>query len=182
MHVGYAYPFRDGKGSTWEGGHRVPGIFYWPGTIKPHTIIQDPASTLDVLPTLMELTGGSLPSDRSIDGRDITPYLLGTKQKVQPFEFLYSYSDNQPSALRVGPWKLHTRIGSQLRDNYGFKATEKTPLLFQIEQDLGERIDRATEQPERVQEMLSLLQKKKTQLISEGTYWDTEQDQKKGKK
>lgn len=55
MHVGYAFPFRDGKGSTWEGGHRVPGIFYWPGTIKPHTVIQDPASTLDIFPTLIEV-------------------------------------------------------------------------------------------------------------------------------
>ena len=75
--------------------------------IKPNTVIQDPMSTLDVLPTLVSIVGGELPKDRSIDGRDVSPYLMSTKQAVPPFEFLYSYSDNKPSALRVGPWKLH---------------------------------------------------------------------------
>src|SRR6516162_8802642 len=55
LNIGYALPFRDGKGSTWEGGHRVPGIFYWPGVIAPHTVVEDPASTLDVLPTVLPL-------------------------------------------------------------------------------------------------------------------------------
>ncbi len=172
MHVGYAYPFRDGKGSTWEGGHRVPGIFYWPGTIKSNTVVQNPASTLDIMPTLMTLTGGDLPKDRTLDGRNITPFLLGNGNPVKPFEFLYSYSDNKPSALRIGPWKLHTRIGSQLRDNYGFKASEQTPLLFQVEQDLGERIDRAAEQPELVQQMRKKLLEKKAQISKEGTFWN----------
>lgn len=177
MHVGYAFPFRDGKGSTWEGGHRVPGIFYWPGTIKPHTVIQDPASTLDIFPTLMKLTGGKLPKDRPIDGRDISPYLLGSERTVKPFEFLYSYSDNQPSALRVGPWKLHIRIGSQLGDNYGFSASEKSPLLFQVEQDLGERFDRAAEHPKRVEQMRDQLLRKKKEIIQTGTFWDPSRSQ-----
>jgi arylsulfatase A len=172
MHVGYAWPFRDGKGSTWEGGHRVPGIFYWPGVIKPHTVVRDPASTLDVFPTLMHLTGGELPQDRSMDGRDISPWLLGSKETVDPFEFLYSYSDNKPSAIRMGPWKLHIRIGSQLKDNYGFTASEQTPLLFNVEQDLGERIDRAAEHPELVEQMRATLLAKRKQIQQEGTYWD----------
>lgn len=171
-HVGYAWPFRDGKGSTWEGGHRIPGIFYWPGVIKPQTMVREPASTLDVFPTLMKLTGSKLPQDRSMDGRDISPYLLNSDKKVTPFEFLYSFSDNQPSAIRVGPWKLHTRIDSQLGNKYGFKASEQTPLLFQVEHDLGERIDRAAEQPEVIEKMRARLQEKKQQLLKEASYWD----------
>ncbi|MFT5883392.1 MAG: arylsulfatase A [Crocinitomicaceae bacterium] len=171
MHVGYATPFRDGKGSTWEGGHRVPGVFYWPGMIKPNTVIQDPVSTLDVLPTLVSIVGGELPKDRSIDGRDVSPYLMGTKQAVAPFEFLYSYSDNKPSALRVGPWKLHIRIGSQRGDNYGFKASEDTPLLFQVEQDISERFDRAPENLDLVRTLREQLLKKEAQLIEEASYW-----------
>ena len=53
--------------------------------------------------------------------------------------------DNKPSAIRKGPWKLHVRIGSQTGNNYGYQASRETPLLFQVEKDLGERIDVAKE-------------------------------------
>ncbi len=186
LHVGYAYPFRDGKGSTWEGGHRVPGIFYWPGTIPPKRELR-PASTLDILPTLFALCGVPLPRDRHLDGRDIRPYLIPKQDthsreipspstKVPPFHFLYSYADNQPSALRIGPWKLHIRIGSQLKTNYGFKASRAHPLLFQVEQDLGERIDRAAEHPLLVQEMLKSLAEDEAGLKTEGSFWNTKKN------
>ncbi|HGY91399.1 MAG TPA: arylsulfatase [Planctomycetes bacterium] len=174
LHVGYAYPFRDGKGSTWEGGHRVPGIFYWPGTIPPHRELR-PASTLDVLPTIFSLCGVPVPNDRSIDGRDVRPYLspsLAPTLDVPPFEFLFSYSDNRPSAIRMGAWKLHIRIGSQLKTNYGFTASREKPLLFQVEQDLGERIDRAEEQPQRVKVMLRRLEEMEAQINDAGTFWN----------
>jgi len=173
--VGYAYPFRDGKGSTWDGGFRVPGIFYWPGTIKAHTVVQSPASTLDVYPTLMHLAGGNIPTDRSMDGRDITPYLMeGEKGKksIKPFEFLYSYSNNMPSGLRIGPWKLMTRLGSQLGKNYGFETSVEKPLLFQIEEDLHESYDWAKERPNMVSQMRKVYQQKTAQLISEGNFWN----------
>ncbi|NWK56885.1 sulfatase [Verrucomicrobiaceae bacterium N1E253] len=179
MHVGYAWPFRDGKGSTWEGGHRIPGIFSWPGVIDAHSVVREPASTMDVFPTLMKLSGAAVPDDRSIDGRDISPYLLGTKREVEPFEFLYSYSDNKPSAIRMGPWKLHIRTGSQTGNQYGFKASEKTPLLFNVEEDLHERFDRAGEQPERVQLMKKRLLEKEKQLIDEASYWGAVRPRKK---
>ena len=149
MHVGYATPFRDGKGSTWEGGHRVPGIFCLPGKFPANRIEQNPASTLDVLPTICSLLNIQIPADRTIDGRDITTMLTSEKaqKSEEPFRFLYNYHDNKPSAIRIGPWKLHIRIGSQTGNNYGFKASRQTPLLFQVEQDLSERIDRAEENP-----------------------------------
>ena len=171
QHVGYAYPFRDGKGSTWEGGFRVPGIFYWPGIIKPHTVIQEPASTLDLFPTLMHLTNGKLPTDRSLDGRDISPLLLASSTPVKPFKFIYSYSDNMPSALRMGPWKLMTRIGSQLGKNYGFKASIEKPLLFQVEKDLGETYNEAANHPDKVKSMSQTLKQLTQQIKSEGNFW-----------
>lgn len=174
MHVGNAHPFRDGKGSTWEGGHRVPGIFYWPGVIEPATVEQSPCSTLDVLPTVFALIGAEIPTDRTIDGRDIRPYLAPKyfEGEVKPFNFIYSYHDNRASAIRQGPWKMHVRIGSQLKDNYGFEASRETPLLFQVEQDLGERIDRAGEYPELVSAMLSGLDELEMQIAEEGSFWD----------
>ncbi|MFC4993604.1 sulfatase [Rubritalea tangerina] len=175
MHIGYAHPFRDGKGAaSWEGGFRVPGIFHWPGVIEPKRELEA-ASTLDILPTLFKICGASVPTDRSIDGRDIRPLLsskLSDNKDVAPFKFIYSYSDNKPAAIRQGPWKLHVRTGSQLRDNYGFKADRETPLLFQVEEDLGERIDRAEEQPELAKKMLKELEKHEAQVKKEGTYWD----------
>jgi len=176
LHVGYAQPFRDGKGSTWEGGHRVPGIFCWPGKIAPHSVVQDPVSTLDILPTVFALAGADLPKDRTIDGRDIRPYLMpqAHESNLPEFEFYYSWQDNMPSALRVGPWKIHTRIASQTGNNYGFKASRDTPLLFQVEQDLGERIDRAGEQSKRVDKMMKKLTSFESQIRQEGSFWNTQ--------
>mgnify|MGYP002629065131 CR=1 FL=1 len=176
LHIGYALPFRDGKGSNWEGGHRVPGIFCWPGSIPANTMETSPVSTLDILPTVFALAGVDLPKDRSIDGRDISPYLMPQTHKgsVPEYEFYYSGSKNMPSALRVGPWKMHVQIFSQTGNNYGFKASRDKPLLFQVEQDLGERIDRAEEEPKRIQEMLSKLEAFENQVQEEGSFWSTQ--------
>jgi arylsulfatase A len=173
LHVGYAQPFRDGKGSTWEGGHRVPGIFCWPGKIAPNSVEQSPVSTLDILPTVFALAGVDIPKDRSIDGRDVRPYLMphAHQTNMPEFEFYYSWSDNKPSAVRVGPWKLHTRISSQTGNNYGFSASRNRPLLFQVEQDLGERIDRAGEQSNRIENMMGKLTTFESQLQKEGSFW-----------
>lgn len=156
MHVGYALPFRDGKGSNWEGGHRVPGIFYWPGVINPNRQLE-PASTLDVLPTVAALCGAKLPN--ALDGRDIRPLLAPDHftSAVKPFELAYGGPNNMPNAIRVGPWKLHIHLTSQTGDSYGFTASPEKPLLFNVEQDLGERIDRAAEHPEIVASLLKRL-------------------------
>lgn len=174
LKVGYATPFRDGKGSTWEGGHRVPGIISWPAQIKGNRNEQTPVSTLDVLPTIFALTGVELPHDRTIDGRDIRSILMPEKHKNQAedFKFFYNYTDNMPSAIRKDVWKLHVRIGSQTKNNYGFEASRETPLLFQVEKDLGERINVAAEKSELSYELLSELEEFEKQLEAEGTFWD----------
>lgn len=177
LQVGYATPFRDGKGSTWEGGHRVAGIISWPAKIKGNRNEQTPISTLDILPTIFAITGVELPEDRTIDGRDIRSLLMPEQHENQldEFKFFYSYSDNQPSAIRKNAWKLHVRIGSQTQNNYGFTASRETPLLFQVEKDLGERINIADEQPEKVSELLTDLETFEIQIQKEGSFWDTKQ-------
>ena len=165
MHVGYAMPFRDGKGSNWEGGHRVPGLFYWPDMIDAQRQLE-PASTLDVLPTIFALTGTPLPDDHIIDGRDIRPLLSPKKfpGKLPEFVFYYSHSDNNICGVRKGPWKILTSISSQTGDNYGFAPTREKPLLFNVEQDISERIDRAAEHPEVVSDLLKLLAGKSAEI------------------
>ena len=174
MHVGYAWPFRDGKGcASWEGGFRVPGIFYWPGVINSKRSLE-PASTLDILPTVFRICGVKVPEDRKIDGRDIRSLLSPqlSEEKINPFKFVYSYSDNKAAAYRKGPWKIHVRLGSQLRNNYGFKASLDSPLLFNVEEDIHERIDRSKEQGDIRSELLNELKEHNEAILKDGTFWD----------
>lgn len=171
--VGSALPFRDGKASTWEGGQRVVGVWCWPGTIPAETVAPEPASSLDILPTVFALTGAKLPEDRTIDGRNIRP-MLGVEQwqgAVRGFNFIYADS-KEVNAARFGPWKIHTRLISGAGINHGFTASPEKPLLFQVEQDFSERIDRAGEQPDKVKEGLAVIQAFKDSLVKEGTFWD----------
>ena len=174
LKVGYATPFRDGKGSTWEGGHRVPGIISWPAMINGNRNEQTPISILDILPTIFAVAGVDLPKDRTIDGRNISSLLMPEKysEPMDDFTFFYNYFDNKPSAIRKDEWKLHVRIGSQTKNNYGFEASRETPLLFQVEEDLGERINVAGQNKHRVSDLLVELENFEKQLKDEGSFWD----------
>ena len=174
LDVGYAWPFRDGKGGTWEGGYRVPGVFCWPGKIRANVVEQTPASTLDVLPTIFKLTGTPIPKDRDIDGRDISSLLIPSKSsaKLPAFTFFYHHIDNIPTAVRVGPWKMYIKTSSQTGNNYGFTASWDKPLLFQLEHDCEERIDRASEHPDLVRSMKQKLKTFIDKVKKSGSYWD----------
>ena len=173
--VGSALPFRDGKASSWEGGQRVAGVWCWPGTIPAETVVPDPASALDLLPTVLALAGGKVPGDRTLDGRDIRGMLGNTALQGNVKDFRFFYADSKEvNAARFGPWKIHTRIISQAGVNDGFAATPEKPLLFQVEQDSSERIDRAAEQAGTVKEGLAVIQAFKDSLAKEGNFWDQE--------
>ena len=170
--VGSALPFRDGKGSTWEGGVRVPGVIRWPGQIPAGLVVREMASTLDLMPTLLAMANLHPPTGRMIDGRDVGPMLTGAGDAT-PFEFVYTgQPDNRPYAICRGAWKLHVALSSQLGDDYGFKASRERPLLFNVEHDVGERIDRAAEQPASVAELLEALSRYEASLAKHGTFWD----------
>jgi arylsulfatase len=100
---------------------------------------------LDVMPTVLALCGAETPS--GMDGRNISGLLAPDRftEAVAPFRFGLSGPDNMISALREGPWKLHVRLVSQTGSSHGFSASREKPLLFNVEQDPGERVDRAAE-------------------------------------
>lgn len=151
---GSAGPFRDGKGSTWEGGVREPGLWCWPGTIPPGTSAEV-TSTLDVLPTLAALAGEELPGSLVHDGVDISTLLADPATTLPERTLFFSGGDNRPRALRRGPWKLHWRTGSQLDTDHGFGAVSpERPLLFNVEQDPGETRNVADRNAELVRELL----------------------------
>ncbi len=138
---GSAGPLRDGKGSTWEGGMRVPGIAWWPGKIQPAQVQREFACHMDLFTTSLKLAGAEPPRDRAIDGVDIAAMLLGTGavKRAEPF---YYYRGAQLYAARLGPWKANfiTRTG------YGPEKpqTNSPPLLFNVAQDPGENFNVAS--------------------------------------
>jgi arylsulfatase len=103
-HAGSAGPFREGKGTTFEGGVRVPFILRWPSVVKPGGRSDALAANIDVVPTLVEACGAKAPK-HEIDGRSFLPLLDGTKAAVRE-SFAYFYGDRL-EAVRQGRWKLH---------------------------------------------------------------------------
>ncbi len=105
-HAGSAGPLREGKGTVWDGGVRVPFLARLPGRIPAGSVCREPAMTIDVLPTVARLIGAELPA-RRIDGRDIGPLLRGEAGARSPHEALwFYYGTNELQAVRAGNWKL----------------------------------------------------------------------------
>jgi arylsulfatase A-like enzyme len=104
---GSALPLRGAKGSTFEGGVRVPCIMRWPGKLPAGTVNEEPIAIFDLLPTLVNLVGGSVPTDRIIDGQDIWPVITGAGQVKTPHEACYYFRGRSLEGARVDNWKLH---------------------------------------------------------------------------
>ena len=100
---GSSGPLKGKKGSLWEGGHRVPGIAYWPSKIRPGTVTNETALTMDLLPTLASLAGLSPPTTLKLDGVDLLPLMVGEKPLSERSLFWRFKND---CAIRKGPWKL----------------------------------------------------------------------------
>jgi arylsulfatase A-like enzyme len=154
QHGGSAGLLTNGKGTTWEGGMRVPGIFYMPGTVQPGTI-SDIGSTLDILPTIAALTGASVPHDRPLDGYDLTP-VLKEKAKGHRDHFFY-YRMQDIYAVRKGNFKAHyiTETCYQ-KDNH--KKIHETPLLFHLNHDPSEKYNLAESHPDVLDEINVLVE------------------------
>jgi len=103
-HGGSPGPLRGAKGSTWEGGMRVPMIACWPGHIPAGTRNAQVASTMDILPTLAGIAGVTPPQDRTLDGKDILPLLRG--EADSPHKCFYYFRGERLEAVRQGNWKL----------------------------------------------------------------------------
>ena len=153
-HAGSAGPFRESKGTCWEGGIRVPCLMRWPGKIAAGSVCREMAGTIDVLPTVAALCGAALP-ERKIDGKDLGPLLRGEAGAKSPHEsLLFYYGVHELQALRSGPWKLilpHAyrtmervgRDGLTGRHGVGQAGLE----LYDVERDPGETKNVASQEP-----------------------------------
>ena len=145
---GSSGPLKDGKGSTWEGGMRVPGIAWWPGKIKPGTT-DNVATMLDLYPTMAKLAGAELPASRPLDGTDLSPLLL-QGQSVDRGLFCY-YRGERLFAARLGEWKIHFITQGSYGDPKA--VTHEQPLLFNLARDPAEAHEVSAQYPEVVRRL-----------------------------
>jgi arylsulfatase A len=165
-HAGNAGPLREGKATSWDGGVREPTLMRWPGKIPAGATCSELATTMDMLPTIAKLAGTSAPTDRVIDGRDISPLMFGEARAKSPHEAFFIYWGQELQAVRSGKWKLHlphnyskpTPPGSGGKP--GKYSTPRIELaLFDLSSDIGETKDVAAENPEVVARLQKLAEK-----------------------
>ncbi|MEJ6727636.1 MAG: sulfatase-like hydrolase/transferase, partial [Akkermansiaceae bacterium] len=145
-HGGSAGPLRDGKGTTFEGGQRVPCVMWAPGRIPAGTTCDSLCGTIDLLPTIAALTESALPEDKKIDGLDISTLLHGGSDSPRN-EFVYYSSQGALQGLRQGDYKLLIKKPRNQKKNP--KAKTQT-FLFNLKDDLGEQKNLALEMPDLV--------------------------------
>ena len=161
-HSGSAGLLREGKGTTWEGGQRIPGIF-WGAGIKPG-VINDLGSTMDIFPTLLEMSNTNMVDDRIIDGVSIKNTLL--KHEPSKRETIFYYRSREIYAVRYGDYKAH--LITQGAYNYPKGSDEKIvldiPLLYNLNIDPSEKYNIADKNPEILLEIEKIIEKHKKNL------------------
>ncbi len=164
--AGHNGPLRSGKGTTFEGGVRVPFIAWWPGRIAPRAAVTAPVSHLDLFPTFAALAGAALPTGVTLDGADLTTLLLGSGARAdRPIPHYFGY---QPQAVRDGKWKLVLAVDTRPEPRpvslwwehnpAGFNSQHRllaAPELYDLEADIGETKNLAASHPELVARLTS---------------------------
>ena len=155
--AGVAGLLRGGKGGTYEGGVREPTLAWWPGQVPAGTVVDTVAANFDFLPTFVKLAGGTVPADNKIDGKDLSPLLLG-RTRESPHEAHYYFAGNSLQAVRGGPWKLAIAPQSEgLGEPPRLRSGEPfMPTLYNLQADIGERTNVAAQHPEVVKRLQAL--------------------------
>ena len=175
-HAGSAGPLREGKGTAWEGGTRVPCLMRWPGHIPAGKVNDAFAMTIDLLPTVAGLVGANLPG-RSIDGLDVWPLLAsrpGAKNPHEGYGLWYAQNELQAVVSGDGRWKLilahrYRTLAGRAGGRDGIPAKYQNaevvaPSLYDLSRDRSETTDVAAIHPEVVQSLLALAEKCRAEL------------------
>jgi len=173
---------RDTKGSNYDGGIRVPGIFSWPKKIKSGIVLNEPAGLVDVVPTICELLDVDMPSDRYIDGSSLTPLLLGKPQNFlrhQPL-FWHLQKSRPIVAMRDGKYSLVAEPDFELSKSNMFDETwiptiktgrYKEFKLYDLSKDPGQKNDLALKHPELVESLKLKLMNINDSIMKDGADW-----------
>jgi len=171
-HAGSSGPLREGKGTSFEGGVRVPCIMRMPGRIPAGRTCDEPAATIDILPTVAELVGATLPPQRPIDGLSVWPLATGRPGAKCPHDAYYFYWDRELQAVRSGQWKLHfphsyrTLTGEPGADGKPgpYRQAKIERALYDLSNDLGEQRDVSAANPAVVARLEALAEKARAEL------------------
>lgn len=136
-------PLRSTKGTTWEGGQRVPCIVRWPGKIAADSVCEELALSMDFYPTLAGVADAEVPTDRIVDGRDMRPLLFSQQGAESAHDAFFYYKRNSIEAVRSGQWKLHLRKDETIVEE-----------LYDLAADIGETNNVYAENPQVVQELM----------------------------
>ena len=146
---------RGGKGqSRYEGGVRVPCVMRWPAKIAAGSQCDEATAGFDLYTTFAKVAGGDIPSDRIIDGKDLTPLMLGEKGAKSPHKAFYFYENYNLVAVRAGKWKMVLPGGPKgKKEGAGKKDVPGARQLYDLEADLGEKNDVAASQPKVIEQL-----------------------------
>lgn len=165
-HSGSAYPLREGKGTSWDGGVKVPAIMKWKGTWPSGMVQENPAMSIDILPTLALIAGADLPKQK-IDGQNIESMMAApSAQSPQDAYFVY-YNRNELQAVVMDEWKLYFPHQYRIITPGQSPRNDGLPLkymmnsldqmeLYHIPSDPSERENVIAAHPEIVEKMLNL--------------------------
>ncbi len=150
-------PLRGTKGTTWEGGQRVPGIVRWPARVPAGRTSDAVVTAMDLFPTLAAVCGAEPPTDRIMDGRDIQELWFGetgsSDEAPSPHEAFFYYWMNDLEAVRSGRWKLHFA-----------KKGDEHRALYDLDADIGETTDLLDQRPEVVERLEALAERARVAL------------------
>ena len=131
-------PFRGGKFSNYEGGHRVPAVARWPGRIKAGWVSDELIAGMDLLPTIMDIAGVSIPRKRKLDGISVKDHLFN-QADLPERKLFFGYEPKLGTAMRDGHWKMQTK--------------KDIVELYDLSKDIKETTNVAAEHPERTRRM-----------------------------
>ena len=161
LNGGSAGLLRAGKGSTWEGGMREPGIFWGPGIIKPG-LVTDIGCTMDLFTTFSKMAGVEIPDDRIVDGVDLSGTLL--HRGTSPRNDMFYYRGTELFAVRSGDFKAHF-ITQGVYGQFGDRVVHQPPILYNISQDPSEQFDIAAEHPEVIKQINEMVKVHQAKMV-----------------
>jgi arylsulfatase A-like enzyme len=146
-------PLSGHKGSTMEGGMRVPMLIKWEGMIPAGSVCRELATTMDLLPTFAHFAGAKLPEVK-IDGKNIADLLFQKGNTKSPYEAFYYYQVDQLQAVRMGDWKLHLPLEERRINGVNNQIEKAEAKLYNLKTDIRESKNLASEYPDVVQLIL----------------------------
>lgn len=170
-HAGSAGPLREGKGTAWEGGVREPCVMRWPKVIPAGSVCDQLAATIDIFPTIAEITGAKMSKNR-IDGKSILPLMKAAPNATTPHEAYFYYYGRGLRAVRSGDWKLvfphsyRTLVAEGGKDGIpsAYRQQKCGLELYDLKSDIGETTDVSAEHPEVVKRLQAYAQQIRAEL------------------